>query len=369
MGVSPASVTQYEAGNTHPPAGAIRQAALALGVPVEYLYIQPGRRVPKLETRSHFRSLRATRQRQRDQADAAAEHLYDLVEFLDQRLDLPTVDIPLYPLDAEQSAPKAIEIASSRVREAWGLPDGPVSHMVRLLETKGVVVARLGEVPAEVDAFSRWLDRRPIVLLSTAKQDKGRSRFDAAHELGHLVLHPEPEAGDRVRERQAHAFAASFLMPAPEVVFDLPRRLTRPEHWEELFAARRRWGVSAAALLYRSRELAVISDAAFRRAMTHLSKQGLRRHDGNALGPPEQPLLIQEALRSLQDAFELTPSDVAQSLRFSERMVLKLIGDFGAAKETERAPAGSVRHLRAVHSDFDGTNGAREAREDREAEG
>ena len=368
MGVSPASITQYEAGNTQPPPAAMKQAALALGVPTEYLCVQPERRIPKLETRSHFRSLRATRQRQRDQADAVAEHLYDLVDFLDQRLQLPAVDIPLYPLDVEQSAPKAVEAASARVREVWGLPAGPISHVVRLLETKGVVVARLGEVPPEVDAFSRWLDRRPIVLLSAGKQDKGRSRFDAAHELGHLVLHPEPEAGDRIRERQAHAFAASFLMPAAEIVLDLPRRLTRPEHWEDLFSVRHRWGVSAAALLYRSRELEVISDAAFRRAMTYLSKQGLRRHDGDALGPPEQPLLIEEALRSLSDAFAMSPADVARSLSFSERMVLSLISSLDKTGNQELASPAPVRHLRALHSSVGSADVVPAIREDQEAE-
>lgn len=368
MGVSPASVTQYEAGNTQPSPVAIRQAALALGVPIEYLYLQPGRRIPRLETRSYFRSLRATRQRQRDQADAAAEHLYDLVDFLDRRLRLPAVDIPSHPLDAEQVSRKAVELVSLRVREDWALPVGPVSHVVRLLETKGVVVARLKDIPPEVDAFSRWLDMRPIVLLSAAKQDKGRSRFDAAHELGHLVMHPEPEAGDRIRERQAHAFAASFLMPASEVELDLPRRLTRPEHWEELFAARHRWGVSAAALLYRARELTVISEAVFRRAMTHLSKQGLRRHDGDALGAPEQPLLIQEALRSLQASLDLTAADVAHSLQFSERMFLGLVGGASSQEKIVGADSRGDRHLQIAGSGTELESNSRETRKHSEVE-
>jgi hypothetical protein len=46
-----------------------------------------------------------------------------------------------------------------------------------------------------------------------------RGRFDAAHELGHLVMHgherplPGPEA-----EREANQFASAFLMPRADVV-------------------------------------------------------------------------------------------------------------------------------------------------------
>ena len=354
MGVSPSSVTQYEAGNSSPRRQTIRDAAMALGVPVEYLFASPGRRTPRLETRSFFRSLRATRQWQRDQADAAAEHLYDLVDFLDQRLQLPSIDIPNHPLNADQISHKGIESASQFVREEWDLPLGPISHMVRVLETRGVVVARLRDIPPEVDGFSRWFDRRPIVLLSAAKQDKGRSRFDAAHELGHLVIHHEPEPGDRTQERQAHGFAATFLMPAEDVAPDLPRRLTRPEHWEKLFDARERWGVSAAALLYRSRELEVLTDSAFRRAMTHLTKMGLRRHDGAVLGAAEQPLLIGEAFKSLQESFDLGVADVAKALRFSETHITQLLAEREDAPpspvvNSESGPEiSNVRHLRSI---------------------
>lgn len=325
IGVSAASVTQYEAGNTKPSLRTVGLAALCLGVPSEYLYADASRRSPRLETRSFFRSLRATKQWQRDQADAIAEHLYDLVAFLDERLQLPSVDIPSHPIPPTTTATEGIEEIGTAVREAWTLPPGPISHAVRILETRGVVVARLPGVPAEVDAFSRWIEARPIVLLSSGKEDKGRSRFDAAHELGHLVLHPEPEPGDRAQERQAHAFAAAFLMPAAEVELDLPRRVTRAEDWERLFAARQRWGVSAAALLYRSRELDVLSDSAFRRAMTRLSQLGLRRNDGSALGEPEQPLLIASALRSLQDSFGFSLSGLAIALHFSDRQLLDLL--------------------------------------------
>lgn len=326
IGISPASVSQYEASNTIPSAPVIRQLAFAMGVPAEYLYSGANRRRPRLDGRSFFRSLRSTRQWQRDQADAIAEHLYDLVNYLDSRLRMPGVAIPTIPLSIDGPSHLAIETAAREVREAWELPIGPVSHVVRLLELHGAFVSRMPGIARAVDAFSRWFDRRPIVLLSAEKQDKGRSRFDAAHELGHLVLHHEPEPGDRNLERQAHAFAAAFLMPRDQVEPSLPRRVTRPGDWEALFEARSRWGVSASALLYRARELDVLTDASFRRAMTGLSKKGLRRDEGQALGDPEEPLLIHEALARVENDLGTSLAEIAAALRFNPRQLSDILG-------------------------------------------
>jgi Zn-dependent peptidase ImmA (M78 family)/transcriptional regulator with XRE-family HTH domain len=326
VGISPASVTQYEAGNTTPRAQTVAQAALALGVPVDYFYSAPGRRRPLVEGRSFFRSLRATRQRERDQADARAEHVYDLVHYLERVVRLPDVQIPDVVLAAAGPSRIQIEDLAAEVRERWALPVGPVSNMTRLLEAHGVVVARLRTTTHRLDAFSRWFETRPVVLLWDAKEDKGRSRFDAAHELAHLVMHHEPEPGDRHQEHEAHAFAAALLMPAEAVVVDLPRRVSRPADWEVLFAARRRWGVSAAALLYRARELAVLSDASFRRAMARLSEMGLRHHDGQELGSPEEPVMLHDAVLRVLEHREMTLDDLARVLCFSRRQLDDVLG-------------------------------------------
>jgi hypothetical protein len=77
--------------------------------------------------------------------------------------------------------------------------------------------------------------------------------------------------------------------------------------------------------------------------MTRLSELGLRRDDGKVLGEPEQPILISEALRSLQNAFGLDMADIAEALQFSERQLKNLIGDWSDERSSE-----SERHLRSV---------------------
>ena len=52
-------------------------------------------------------------------------------------------------------------------------------------------------------------------------------------------------------ETQAHQLAAAFLMPAEDIVMELPRRVD----WPVLFELKRRWQVSLAALLMRAKTL------------------------------------------------------------------------------------------------------------------
>lgn len=194
------------------------------------------------------------------------------------------------------------------------------------MESRGVIICRPPGISKRVDAFSRWFDSRALVVLSDRKHDKARSRFDAAHKLGHLVMHHEPEYSDRVQERQAHAFAAAVLMPAPEAVDDLPTRTPRGAEWDKLEDAQRRWGVSIAALLYRAKDLGTLSDAGFRRAMTRYNQLGLGARDGRALGETEAARLLPEAVKALLAHNGWTYDCFAAELRFTRRQLEAILG-------------------------------------------
>lgn len=86
----------------------------------------------------------------------------------------------------------------------------PEAHVVRVFS--------LSRDCPEVDAFSFWDRGVPFVLLSTEKTAE-RGRFDAAHELGHSVLHGEEQMPHGPQaEAEAHRFAAAFLMPRADVL-------------------------------------------------------------------------------------------------------------------------------------------------------
>jgi Zn-dependent peptidase ImmA (M78 family)/DNA-binding XRE family transcriptional regulator len=320
VGVSPASITQYEAGKTVPPATTESRLALACGVSPSYLRRTGGRRRPDFSTRSFFRSLRSTPQRERDRADGLAEHVLDLAEVIEREVYLPDVSIPL--LSPARGDRGEIETIAAEVRRQWDVPQGPISHVVRLLEARGVVVARLMSHGRKLDAFSRWFGDRPLVVLWADKSDMARSRFDAAHELGHLVMHTDAEPLSLEQERQANMFASAFTMPADDVRAHLIRNAPTLGDWEEVLRRRAHWGVSAKALLYRSREMGALSEHGFRRAMQNYNRHGLRDRDGSQLGEPERPILLGQAARTA----ELTIDELAARSSLSSAFVAEVLG-------------------------------------------
>ena len=293
VGLTPSALTQIENGAVKPRTATLTGLSLALGFPVEF-FIADGHRSPVSldQGRSFFRSLRSTRQVDRDQAEAQAALCNDVLQGFAQFVKLPTCNLPTTLFVPEEATFDAIESAAEELRRVWNIPNGPIANVVRLLESHGIAVTRSGIYPSEVDSFSRWFGGRPLVVLRADKDDLPRLRFDAAHELGHLVLHSEIEPANRVLEQQAHRFAAALLMPKTDIRPLLPSTFNLQQYGR----LKTTWGVSIQALLYRARDLGRMSDATYRRAMMRLSAQGLRRNEPFPLLGKEEPLLWRRAL-------------------------------------------------------------------------
>ena len=152
-----------------------------------------------------FRSMSKMTAKQRDAAIAAGSIAYLLTDWVDREFDLPETDIP----DFGGAEP---EVAAQSLRQYWGLGELPIKNIIHQLESKGVRVFSLAENCMEVDAYSVWRGRRPFIFLNTGKSGEHR-RFDAAHELAHLVLHRHAAPNGHEAEKDAQAFAGAFLMP------------------------------------------------------------------------------------------------------------------------------------------------------------
>lgn len=316
--VSAAAITQFERNQSRPTTATAAQLALHLGLPLEFF--QRGAAIPRIPTEAaHFRSLRSTPAISRDRALAFAELSAAVVNMLEEYIDFPDLAIPTHPVDSAIS-PEQIRDIAADVRSALRIPPGPVPHMVRTLEAAGAVVFTMSEEVAshEVDAFSTDTGRRPLVLLSPSKNDRARSRFDAAHELGHLVMHPDVEPGSKTVEEQAQTFASQFLAPDDELLPDLPDKLD----WEVLMAAKQKWKLSLRALAFRTHRLGLWSDAVYLRANKRLSFEG--NPERGPLGPREQPIAVGRAVQMLEGAgFDVT--SLAASSRIPERVFREVV--------------------------------------------
>jgi Zn-dependent peptidase ImmA (M78 family)/transcriptional regulator with XRE-family HTH domain len=330
LGVTPAAVGQYEAGVTRPRPDVLPGLADVLGVPV--MFFAAGRPHARLDASgTHFRSLRSTRVFQREKAVAFASQVWELTHALERRVQLPVVDLPGFAggeLAGAATVPTDPARAAQALRGYWGLGQAPVAHLVRLLESHGIVVAMLpferGEAK-RIAAFSTSRLPRPLVVLTPDRADDVYwYRFSVAHELGHLVLHGDTAPGDVLHEREADAFAAEFLTPRVSIASELPARAD----FTGLARLQSTWGVSIHSLLYRCRELGLFSAPTASRAyqrLHFLKSQGLFGDEPISGYPGEAPVLLSEAF-TLATHHGTTLTHLANELAWPVERVQELLG-------------------------------------------
>jgi Zn-dependent peptidase ImmA (M78 family) len=309
-GISVRSLTAYEHGTQQPNALSLARLADALDFPVEFL-TRPHISSPSFEG-SSFRALKRMTATQRDQAIGSGALAKELADWIGERFDLPKPTIPRYRgLEPE--------IAAQAVRDEWGIGLRPIRNMIHLLEAHGVRVFSLAEETREVDAFSTWIDDIPYVFLNTAKTAE-RSRMDAAHELGHLVLHARDEVlRGRDEERDANEFGAAFLMPASTIKAHAPRGA----RIKDLVRAKRRWNVAVANLAYRMHKLGVLTEWQFRSVFSEISARGWRTQEPNGI-PQETSQVLGKVFQALRDE-GMAQADVARELALPTAELQKLV--------------------------------------------
>jgi Zn-dependent peptidase ImmA (M78 family)/DNA-binding XRE family transcriptional regulator len=323
VGVSATAVSQWEKGATRPRAHHVELLAEHLRYPVGY-FATSGRHVDNLDSEhAFFRSLRESSRRDRDKAAAHAVLIAELARIVERHAALPEIDIPmLTPSESTLlSVWDPIDEIAQAVRHAWGLGVEPIPDVVREIERHGAIVARL-PLADEVDAFSWPGYGRPIVILGVEKKNRTRSRFDAAHELGHLVMHREhPRPADPGLEKQAHRFANAFILPRARLREEWPPGKI---DWRALMELKTRWQMSLAALLYRARQDALIDETTYESATRYLRRAGWSKIEPGDEGPPERPRVLESAVHALSEhGFGIEA--LAHEARLPTRLIYKYV--------------------------------------------
>jgi Zn-dependent peptidase ImmA (M78 family)/DNA-binding XRE family transcriptional regulator len=314
VGVDLRSVSAYETGEFSPDGERLERIGRALKFP-DGFFFGDDLEQPALDTAS-FRSLSKMTAGQRDTALGSGAVALLLNEWIESRFTLPEPDVPDLGRDASP------EGAAEAVRRAWGLGELPIKNMVHVLEARGVRVYSLAVDAIEVDAFSMWRQQRPFVFLNTLKSAE-HGRFDAAHELGHLVLHRHAAPSGQQAEQDANAFASAFLMPAASVRAHAPRFATI----DLLIRLKKIWNVSLAALTYRLHKLGLLSDWHYRKLYIEISSRGYRKSEPNR-APREVSQVLHKVFNALREE-GVTKHDVAAALHVHPEDVNELV--FGLA--------------------------------------
>ena len=257
--------------------------------------------------------------KERDAALAAGALCFLVSDWVDRRFDLPAPNL----LDLRDEHP---EVAARSLRESWGLGEQPIRNMVHLLESKGVRVFSLAENTQTVDAFSLWRSNQPYIFLNTVKTSE-HGRLDAAHELGHLVLHKHGGPKGRKAEEQANIFASSFLMPTESVLSEIPRIHTL----NQIIETKKIWSVSVMALIHRLNKLRIMSDWQYRMFCIDATEKGYRTAEPFGIAR-EISVVWQKVLTTLWTE-RVTKADIAHALHIPPGEIENLL--FGLTGTSE----------------------------------
>ena len=327
-GISKQSLSNYANESNVPPYENVLKIADALNFPPDFFMVEDF--CTTITDNTYFRSqAAATKTAQRSQA-IKMEYVAKMYEALMDYIDWPELKLPEVEFEENDDQVavdtpeilERIEKLADQVREQWNLGTGPIDNFQFVLESHGIIVTSSKYVASTIDAFSQKVrlgkghqqDYVYIVAIAVGEKPIERLRFDMAHELGHILMHPWEESNDDIdretfnaREKQANMFASALLLPRKAFTGDIMAYAAEVDYYCHL---KRKWRVSMQAMMYRARQLNIITGNQFAYMMRHVSKNGWRKHEPGDVPGALNSTIFQGALDILFDGGYLDSHDL-----------------------------------------------------------
>ena len=257
--VSAQAISKYESGKMYPSSSVLLALAKGLQVSLDFLMSNQVVALSGVEFRKHSGTTAAERAlAEATVIDAVERHLA-----LDAILELSSEKNELPPRKMTIQSFEDVEREADALREKWKLGLDPIPSMTGLLEDKGIKIIAV-DIPSRLSGFTGDVRRPddkpdvPVIVVSTQFSIE-RRRFTLAHELAHRVI--GDSEGDIKLEKAMDRFAAAFLMPAKHLREEVRGARDALPPYNEIVRLKHLYGVAAAAMLMRLRDIGVLSDA------------------------------------------------------------------------------------------------------------
>ncbi len=347
VGITGTAITRYEEGMDRPQHDRLVAMANQLNFPVDFFLQPEWTETPEV---IFWRSRAAETKLARDMTQQRMVWSCEVFSFFEREVDFPSMKLPNVgiPPDFRQLTPELIERSAEKLREAWRLWDHPIPDVTLALENAGIPVVHLEVASDKQDGFcfrSSQLDRL-FVGINTYNVSAARGRYDAAHELGHAVLHQQvtlqqsrDPALHKLIEQQAHRFAGAFLFPRAAF-----RHEVGAVTLDYFCSLKKRWGMSIGAMIYRAFNLDMIDDeerGVLYRKLTRRRWRGPLQEpfDNPRDMPLERPRMLRRGLEVVLAEGAHPRSTIQAALSLPERELEQIIGlDIGFFRSAEVTP-------------------------------
>lgn len=328
LGISKQSLSLYANGENNPPYDNVVKIARALDFPFEFLMSQDI--CTTITDNTYFRSQATAKKLDQNAQKIKLEYVAKGYEVLLNYVDFPDRNFPpiffkrtdnILQADSDEVLGQ-IELIAEKVRKHWGIGTGPIDNMQYLLESNGIIVTGFKDVNEKIDAFSQRINIKNggtvfVIALAIGEKPDVRLRFDMAHELGHILMHNWDDNNDSISkeefnalEKQANMFASALLLPRETFGKSVAPYANNLEYYRLL---KKKWGVSIQAMMYRARQLELITANQFQYMMRMISAKGWRTHEPGDTPGTINSTIFQGAIDVLIEGNYLTVEEIMQA--------------------------------------------------------
>ena len=302
------TLSKYEHGKLQPTATTLNQIASALGVKSAQLWSEPPCHVEWIA----FRKRARLGKREQEQIQSfVAEEFEKRVQLQEQICAGNTVELPMLKTTVRNL--DEAEEAALALRNTLNLGIDPIANLIDVLEDHYIHIIEVDASEAfdGISAVARDTDDNLLaaVIATRSGVSGDRQRLNIAHELGHLIL---KLCGEVDGEKAAFRFGAAFLAPAEQLCRDVGEKRSNIQIMELLYL-KRRYGISIQAMLFRLRDLGIITNAYYKKWCININKIGWKKREPINM-PSEKPERFhQQVLRALSEEL-ITETEAEQLL-------------------------------------------------------
>lgn len=280
LNMTATAISKYEKGEILPDSKKLIDFANAYNVKsIELLKVY---NVPKMKFTSFRKKKRLTGQNLELLEELIQDEVAKYLEIIEMNnIDTDNIKLKKYSCNNLEDAEKAANDFRNYIKIS---NKQPISDLINILENLGIIIIQIKNPDNRFDDFdglSEFVNNIPVIVLLDGIKDGARQRFTIAHELGHLILNINNDKLDE--ERLCNRFASALLMPKEAIINEFGYSRGNINFFE-LTAFKNEFKVSYAAIVYRLKDLNIISEYLYKKLSIFLS-QRIGKNDPKPIQP------------------------------------------------------------------------------------
>ena len=280
LNMTATAISKYEKGEILPDSKKLIDFANAYNVKsIELLKVY---NVPKMKFTSFRKKKRLTGQNLELLEELIQDEVAKYLEIIEMNnIDTDNIKLKKYSCNNLEDAEKAANDFRNYIKIS---NKQPISDLINILENLGIIIIQIKNPNNRFDDFdglSEFVNNIPVIVLLDGIKDGARQRFTIAHELGHLVLNINNDELDE--EKLCNRFASALLMPKEAIINEFGYSRGKI-HFFELTAFKNEFKVSYTAIVYRLKDLNIISEYLYKKLSIFLS-QRIGKNDPKPIQP------------------------------------------------------------------------------------